>query len=84
MFTSKHLHSGQPEWNGQQFAVDDPRIPPAIRQQILRLAQPGWELYFADTDAGGEWLLLDESENLVEAGRRLELKLSEPAVRQAK
>lgn len=66
MFSSKHLRSGLPEWDGQQFAFDDPRVPQAIRQQVLRLAQPGWELYFADTDAGGEWWLFDAAENLIE------------------
>jgi len=67
MFTSKLLRSGLPEWDGQQFAFDDPRVPQAIRQQVLRLALPDWKLYFADTEAGGEWWLFDESENLVEA-----------------
>ena len=67
IFRQNNPRSGQPEWDGQQFDFDDPRIPLPIRQQVLRLTQPGWELYFADTDAGGEWWLFDESENLIEA-----------------
>lgn len=63
----KHLRSGLPEWDGQQFAVDDPRIPLPIRQQIAHRAEPGWELYFADTAHGGEWWLLDADGGLIES-----------------
>lgn len=66
IFRPNKPRSGLPEWDGQQFAFDDPRVPLPIRQQVLRLAQPGWELYFAETDSGGEWWLFDEWENLVE------------------
>ncbi|WP_428828319.1 hypothetical protein ACLIKD_10690 [Azonexus sp. IMCC34842] len=67
MFNSKRPRSGLPEWDGQQFAFDDPRIPLPIRQSLARLAQADDRLYFADTDTGGEWWLLDEAENLIES-----------------
>lgn len=62
----KTLRSGQPAWDGQSFALYDPRIPAPIRQRVAAVARAGWELYFADTKAGGEWWLLDEAGELVE------------------
>jgi len=67
IFGSRHLRSGQPEWDGQQFALDDPRIPLSIRQQLASIAGPGDALYFAETAQGGEWWLLDDEGELIEA-----------------
>lgn len=64
---ASHPRCGLPEWNGQQFAIDDPRIPLPIRQQVARLAEPGWTLHFADTAQGGEWWLLDDAGELIES-----------------
>lgn len=61
------LRSGQPNWDGMRFGFDDPRIPESIRQRVAAMAQPFWELYFTDTDMGGEWWLLDDTGELVEA-----------------
>jgi hypothetical protein len=33
--------SGLPEWDGQQFAFDDPRIPLPLGQSVASLAQAG-------------------------------------------
>ena len=63
----KTMRSGQPAWNGQSFALDDPRIPESIRQSAAALAQSGSTLCFADTETGGEWWLLDDTGELVEA-----------------
>lgn len=63
----KPVRSGQPEWDGQRFAFDDPRIPEGIRERVLEMAGPGWELYFTDTRQGGEWWLLDDTGELAEA-----------------
>lgn len=67
IFGSRHQRSGQPEWDGQQFDFDDPRIPLPIRQEVEKMARAGDELYFADTDEGGEWWLLDDEGELIEA-----------------
>jgi hypothetical protein len=67
MLNSKRPRSGLPEWDGQQFAFDDPRIPLPIRQSVTSLAQAGDRLYFAETDTGGEWWLLDDEGELIEA-----------------
>jgi len=67
IFGSRPLRSGQPEWDGQQFALDDPRIPLPIRQDVAKIARAGNELYFSDTDKGGEWWLLDDEGELIEA-----------------
>lgn len=63
----RHLRSGLPEWDGRQFAHDDPRVPLPIRQQVARRIEPGWALYFADTAQGGEWWLLDDAGELIES-----------------
>jgi len=51
MLNSKRPRSGLPEWDGQQFAFDDPRIPLPIRQSVTSLAQAGDRLYFANPSA---------------------------------
>jgi hypothetical protein len=66
-FRKKYLRSGEPEWDGECFAFDDPRIPEEIRTRVSETAGPGWELYFADTRQGGEWWLLDDAGELMEA-----------------
>jgi hypothetical protein len=58
---------GDPAWDEQEFAIDDPRIPAPIRESVLRVWQPGCRLYFIDTKEGGEWRLLDEEGELIEA-----------------
>lgn len=67
MATTEPLRSGRPEWDGQQFACDDPRIPLAIRQSVAQMAQADDRLYFADTKEGGEWWLLDGKGGLIES-----------------
>jgi len=67
MFNSKRPRSGLPEWDGQQFAFDDPRIPLPIRQSVISKAQAGDTLYFADTETGGEWWLMNNAGELIEA-----------------
>lgn len=57
---------GNPEWDGQAFALDDPRIPEPIRESASALYRPGSELYFVDTDMGGEWWLMC-GDDLIEA-----------------
>jgi len=64
---AKYLRSGLPEWDGQQFAMDDPRIPLPIRQSVDNLAEANDTLYFADTDNGGEWWLIDADGELRES-----------------
>ena len=63
----RHLRSGLPEWDGRQFAHDDPSVPLPIRQQVAALAEPDGKLYFADTPQGGEWWLLDAEGGLIES-----------------
>jgi len=63
----KTLHSGLPAWDGLRFEFNDPRVPESIRQSVAVMAQADWELYFSDTDTGGEWWLLDDMGDLVEA-----------------
>jgi hypothetical protein len=62
----KYVRSGQPSWDGQCFAFDDPRIPESIRRRVLEMAGPGWELNFTDTQEGGEWWLFDDAGELAE------------------
>lgn len=59
--------SGDPSWDGHAFDLDDVRIPVPIRTKVQEMATPGCTLYFADTDEGGEWWLLDADGELVEA-----------------
>ena len=66
-FRKKRPRCGDPSRDGQRFAFDDPRVPPGIRDAVQFMAQPDWELYFADTDNGGEWWLIDDRGELVEA-----------------
>ena len=67
MFNSKPPRCGEPEWDGQQFAVDDPRIPLPIRQSVASLPQAEDRLYFANNDRGGEWWLIDGNGELRES-----------------
>ncbi|TRZ66905.1 MAG: hypothetical protein D4S02_06020 [Rhodocyclaceae bacterium] len=60
------VRSGDPEWDGRSFKLDDPRIPAPIRERAKIYYQPGFRLFFTDTSYGGEWWLLD-GENLIEA-----------------
>jgi hypothetical protein len=64
---SRAIPSGDPAWNVQEFSVDDPRIPSPIRASVRRDWQPGCHLFFADTKKSGEWWLLDEEGELIEA-----------------
>ena len=57
---------GNPEWDGQAFALDDPRIPAPIREAARAIDSPGCLLYFAATDQGGEWWLM-HGDDLIEA-----------------
>lgn len=65
----KIIRSGDPDWDGREFDLDDPRVPPAIRALIPTYAgfNEFWSLYFCDTDAGGEWWLFDDAGDLVDA-----------------
>jgi len=56
-----------PEWDGEAFDLDDPRIPPAILRDVLSMYSEDDTLFYADTDEGGEWWLIDSDDNLVEA-----------------
>lgn len=62
----KHTRCGNPEWNGVAFDIADARIPVSIREAVEAQNRPGCTLYFADTEQGGEWWLLD-GEELIEA-----------------
>lgn len=64
---TKIIRSGRPEWDGQAFDLSDPRIPPSIARAVRKMASAGDTLYFADTDAGGEWWLIDEAGELLES-----------------
>lgn len=57
---------GNPEWDGQAFALADPRIPGLIREAAVAFYRPGCVFYFADTDQGGEWWLMC-GDDLIEA-----------------
>jgi hypothetical protein len=70
MFFSKKIRCGQPEWDGQAFALDDPRIPPGIRLALAKIADTGDTVFFSDNDQGGEWWLLDANGELIEAFRQ--------------
>lgn len=63
----RYIRCGLPEWDEQEFALDDPRIPAVIREDIHTMAGPGWTVFFADTDLGGEWWLFDANGELAEA-----------------
>lgn len=65
----KTLRSGDPAWDGQEFDLDDPRIPPEIRAQAPTYAGFNifWSFHFCDTDTGGEWWLFDDAGQLVDA-----------------
>ncbi|SMB22490.1 protein of unknown function [Sterolibacterium denitrificans] len=67
MFWKKPIRCGDPAWYGLDFAIDDARIPESIRASIAHDYRPGYTLYFANTDEGGEWWLLDEAGDIVEA-----------------
>ena len=64
--SKKPTRSGNPEWDGQAFQLDDPRIPAPVREAASVICQPGNTLYFIDTDLGGEWWLMHGDE-LIEA-----------------
>jgi len=59
--------SGRPEWDGQQFALNDPRIPASIRVAPGRIASVGDMLWFCHTKDGGEWWLMDAFGDLIES-----------------
>ncbi|MBK8891158.1 MAG: hypothetical protein IPN75_12710 [Dechloromonas sp.] len=61
------MRSGLPAWDGLRFEFDDPRVPESIQQRVVAMAQPDWELCFADTKEGGEWWLFDDTGELIEA-----------------
>lgn len=58
--------SGNPEWDGQQFAFDDPRIPEGIRASTSKVATATDSLWFSDTKQGGEWWLMDAFGEVIE------------------
>jgi len=64
--SQKPSHCGNPEWDGQVFSLDDPRIPNSIKEAAVALYQPGCTLHFNHTDDGGEWWLM-HGDDLVEA-----------------
>lgn len=64
--SKKPIRCGNPEWDGQAFQLDDPRIPAPIREAASAIHQPGDTLYFANTGLGGEWWLMHGDE-LIEA-----------------
>lgn len=50
---------GLPEWHGQEFDIEDERIPAPVRALVAKDYRLGYALYFHDTAKGGEWWLLD-------------------------
>jgi hypothetical protein len=66
LFKPQAIRCGEPEWHGLEFDIDDLCIPEPIRELVARNHQPGYSLYFHDTELGGEWWLLD-ADNLVDA-----------------
>jgi hypothetical protein len=66
-FRPRLIRSGQPEWDWEQFPLDDPRIPEGILERIRAMAGPGWAVCFTDTPQGGEWWLIDRDGELIEA-----------------
>ncbi len=67
LFFAKHVRCGDPSWHGCSFSIDDPRIPEPIRESARKYVVEGGELWFHDTTLGGEWWLLDDAGNLIEA-----------------
>jgi len=63
---AERIRCGDPAWDGQAFELDDARVPDSIRVAVRALYRPGDTLYFADTEPGGEWWLMD-GEKLIEA-----------------
>ncbi len=60
------VRDGLPEWDGQRFELDDPRIPENIRKSVAKVASSLDSLYFCDTARGGEWWLVDDAGELIE------------------
>lgn len=58
----KPMRSGLEEWDGEEFALDDPRIPTSIKARVLYDYRSGYQLFFADTKNGGEWWLMKNEE----------------------
>ncbi len=59
--------TGHPEWDGQAFALNDPRIPSGIALAANAIASVGDTLHYAHTKHGGEWWLLDAEGELIES-----------------
>jgi len=49
---------GVPEWDGQHFEIDDPRVPGAVRARVKRLPLDQYHLFYANTTSRGEWWLM--------------------------
>ena len=66
LFRKPRPLSGLPEWDGQAFALNDPRVPPAIAARVRAEFGEHYPLIYAHTPEGGEWWLMD-GDNLLES-----------------
>ena len=66
IFKKQRQRCGEPEWHGLEFDIEDERIPAPIRAAVARDWRLGYALFFANTEEGGEWWLLD-GDKLIEA-----------------
>lgn len=63
-FSPRPPPSGLLEWHGEEFSLDDPRVPEEIRQRIREDFGEGFQLFYTHTRDGGEWRLIDGDELL--------------------
>ncbi len=66
LFRKPRPPSGLPEWDGQAFALNDPRVPPRIAARVRAEFGEHYPLFYAHTPQGGEWWLMD-GDNLLES-----------------
>lgn len=51
-------NGGVSAWDGQQFDVDDPRVPEVVRARIKSLHLDKYQLFYASAPKRGEWWLM--------------------------
>lgn len=66
LFPSRAKTPGREDWHGLEFSIDDRRIPEAIRARLLADYRQGFQIFYTNTQDGGEWWLLSGDE-LIEA-----------------